>query len=65
MEKDKIYTENDMQQVWKQFGIKPHSIVWSDNKGDTWNDVPSMDTGKWSRRSIVNGELVKWIYKLK
>lgn len=65
MEKDKIYTEDEIQTVWQQFAKNPHSIVWSDDEGKTWNDIPSIDTGKWARFSIINGNYVKWVYKLK
>lgn len=64
MIKDKIYTHNEIQSVWLQFAKDPRSILWSDNDGLTWNEVPSMDTGKWSRFSIVDGKRVYWVYKL-
>lgn len=64
MIKDKIYTEDEIQSVWKQFHYHPQSIVYSDDNGVTWNKPPSMDTGKWARFSIVNENRFEWIYKL-
>lgn len=66
MEQGKIYTTDNIQSVWKQFAKNPKSIVWSDDNGDSWNEVPSMDTGKWSLFTIKeDGHRVEWIFKLK
>lgn len=66
MKKGKIYTQDEIQSVWSQFHYKPHSVVWSDDNGETWNEVPSMDTGKWHMSTIKeNGQKVKWVFKIK
>lgn len=65
MESGKIYRQDEIQAIWKQFHYNPSSVVWSDDRGATWNEVPSMDTGKWPMFSIKNGEKVDWIFKTK
>ena len=65
MIKDKIYTEKEIQEVWQQHSKNCNSILWSDDNGLTQNEPISIDTGKWARFSIINGEYVKWIYRLK
>lgn len=66
MEKGKIYTQDYIQSVWSQFHYRPQSVVWSDDGGITWNDVPSMDTGKWKMFTIKeDGNKVKWVYKIR
>jgi hypothetical protein len=65
MEKGQIYTQERIQSVWSQFHYKPHSVVWSDDNGESWNDVPSMDTGKWAMSTMKDGNKVKWIFKIR
>lgn len=65
MEKGKIYTQEHIQKVWRQFHEEPRSLVWSDDNGETWNEVPSMDTGKWALFTIKDGNIVEWIFKIK
>lgn len=63
MREGKVYTENEIQSVWRQFHNDPLSVAYSDDEGKTWKPVPSMDTGKWARFSLVNGKRIAWVYK--
>lgn len=65
MEIGRIYTQDQIQSVWKQFYNNPSSVVWSDDNGETWNEVPSMDTGKWAMFTLRDGNRVQWIFKLR
>lgn len=65
MKKGRIYTQDSMQTIWGQFAYDPHSIVWSDDDGESWNDVPGMDTGKWQLFTLRDGKPHKWVFRLK
>jgi hypothetical protein len=68
MEKGMIYTQErpgSIQAVWSQFHYDTKSVVWSDDGGITWIEVPSMDTGKWPLFTIKNGHRIEWIFKVK
>lgn len=60
-----VYTMNQIQTVWGQFAYDPHSIVWSDDAGESWNDVPGMDTGKWALFTLRDGKRISWVFRLK
>lgn len=66
MKEGMIYTQDNIQSVWRQFHYNPHSVVWSDDDGATWNNVPSMDTGKWSMSTIKDGGAkAEWVFKVR
>lgn len=63
-----IYTQEklgSMQDIWAQFHYDTSSVVWSDDGGLNWNEVPSMDTGKWALTTVVEGKIIYWIFKIK
>ena len=64
VQKGKIYSMAEIQTVWRQFYLDPHSIEWSDD-GVTWNEVPSMDTGKWALRTRKDGKVIDWMFRIK
>lgn len=65
MIEDTIYTIDNMQPVWIQFHRNPQSVVWSDDQGQTWNGVPSMDNGgKWALFTVKEGQRVDWQFKI-
>lgn len=65
MQKGNIYSQLNMQLIWRQFHLDPHSLVYSDDNGETWNEVPSMDTGKWKLYTIRSGLITEWVFKVK
>lgn len=65
MNKGQTYTTESMQKIWRQFHLDPHSLLYSDDNGETWNEVPSMDTGKWRLYTVRNGQIVNWVFKVK
>ncbi|MDD4111353.1 MAG: hypothetical protein PHS54_07460 [Clostridia bacterium] len=59
-----IYTINEIQSVWKQFYYFPETVQISENSGQTWQEPPSMDTGKWALFTIdKDGNRVDWVYR--
>lgn len=60
---NKIYNQEDMQFIEKQFAIDSGSIQYSNDHGKTWNDVPSTDIGKWTKETLKDNKLVYWIFK--
>jgi hypothetical protein len=46
MTKIKMYGRDEIQKVYRQFHLNPHSVVCSIDGGYTWSSL-SMDTGKW------------------
>lgn len=65
MKPGKVYGRDEIQSVWRQFHYHPKTVVWSDDNGDTWNEPPSMDTGKWPLKTLKDGNFVDWIFKTK
>lgn len=66
LKEGKVYTQDFIQAVWSQFHNDPHSVVWSDDDGETWNEVPSMDTGKWRMSTDKeDGTRAHWIFKIR
>ena len=65
MKKNVIYKGRDIETVWRQFEKNSNSVVWSGDKGKTWNDFISKDVSEWEMFSIINDKKVNWIYKLK
>ena len=57
MQKDVIYDTHNMQIIWFQFAKDCNSILISKDKGVTWEEPPSVDTGKWYYKG--------WLFKLK
>lgn len=41
-----MYGRDEIQTVYRQFSINPHSVVYSIDNGLSWQS-PEMDTGKW------------------
>jgi hypothetical protein len=56
----KTYKINEIQKVYKQFYINPHSVVYSEDNGLTWKSPP-MDTGKWNLCEYINPWLFAFI----
>ena len=57
MKKGVIYDTRNMQIIWMQFARDCHSILISKDKGITWEEPPSVDTGKWYYKG--------WLFKLR
>lgn len=57
MKKDCIYDTRNMQIIWTQHTKDCNSILISKDNGVTWENPPSVDTGKWY--------YIDWLFKLK
>ena len=47
MEKGLVYDTTNMQRIWIQHAKDCNSILISQDGGRTWEEPPSVDTGKW------------------
>lgn len=65
MKKEQIYRHKDILTICKQFEKNPNSVLWSSDRGKTWNEMSDIDRDSMIRVSNINGKYIKWVYKLK
>ena len=63
MEAGKIYDTSNMQIIWRQHAMACGCIEISMDNGVTWQQPPSVDTGKWSYHYNDSGERNPWLFR--